>query len=277
MPTNPTISKHSTLTDMKAFIRKHKLNHPTIKLSLKKAEMASVLDKLGHLNSDPKPKKEKAKKEKSKPKFKIDQSKQPKTTPSQIKMSYKPKLNTKVIKPAKIKSQMMDILMNLDIDVSSKIGDAVKIRKLLQSLSRDQVATVYRKIYKQRNPGYKTTIGKGRSKETLIEDLLKLNPKEEEISAKPNKTAGKGRKGNKTYLELWSSYDEDENNLFESEGWKFNDSFASGLLQYTKMLTKDEGFKDKELFDGMLSEGSYRMYYKAKSGKLMMYADFDES
>lgn len=100
MPSKPTISKHSTLTDMKAFIRKHKLNHPSIKLSLKKAEMTSVLDKLGHLNSDPKPKKEKAKKEKSKP------------TPSQIKKSKKPTLK--------------DILLDLDIDVSKKIADAVE-------------------------------------------------------------------------------------------------------------------------------------------------------
>ena len=272
MPSNPTISKHSTLTDMKAFIRKHKLNHPTIKLSLRKAEMTSVLDKLGHLNSDPKPKKEKAKKEKSKPKFKIDQSKQPKTTPSQIKMSIKPALNTKVIKPAKMKSQMMDILMNLDIDVSNKIGDATKIRKLIQSLTRDQVATVYRKIYKLRNPGYKITIPQGRSKEKLIEDLLELNPKEEEISAKPNKTAGKG---NKVYLEVWGSYDEDEDTFFESEGWKLNDSFPSGLLQYTKMLTKVQGFKEKEKLKELMGAGTYKLYYKTKSGTQMVYQDFN--
>lgn len=56
----PTISKHSTLVEMKAFVRKHKLNHPSVKLGMKKAEMLSALDKLGHINTEPRPKKTKA-------------------------------------------------------------------------------------------------------------------------------------------------------------------------------------------------------------------------
>lgn len=52
----PTISKHSTLVEMKAFVRKHKLNHPSVKLGMKKAEMLSALDKLGHINTEPRQK-----------------------------------------------------------------------------------------------------------------------------------------------------------------------------------------------------------------------------
>ena len=87
---------------MKEFVRKHKLNHPTIKLGLKKAEMLAALDKLGHINREPRAKKEAPKK----PKFKIDQSKQPKQTPSKIVISKKPALNTKKIEPKKAESYM---------------------------------------------------------------------------------------------------------------------------------------------------------------------------
>ena len=56
MASKPSISKHSTLVEMKAFVRKHKLNHPSIKLGMKKAEMLAGLDKLGHINTDPRQK-----------------------------------------------------------------------------------------------------------------------------------------------------------------------------------------------------------------------------
>jgi len=91
MSSKPSISKHSTLKEMKEFVRKHKLNHPSIKLGMKKAEMLAALDKLGHINKGPREKNDK------KPKFKIDQNKQPKQTPSKIEMSKKPELNTKEI------------------------------------------------------------------------------------------------------------------------------------------------------------------------------------
>lgn len=273
MSDKPTITKHSTLIEMKAFVRKHKLNHPSIKLGLKKAQMLDALDKLGHINTDPRPKKEAPKKEAPKPKFKIDKSKQPKTTPSQIKMSYKPPLNTKNIEPKKSSQgrKNVDTLFNLDMDVSNKIGEAVEFRKFLNSLTRDQVATTYRKIYKQRNPGYKMTIRRGRSKELLINDLLELNPTKDEIGAKPNKTAGRG---NKVYLVIKNGFTSAYTYL-KNNGWKIDktyDDYFSG--RWYKYLTKQEGFNElKKLKDDIFGFGSeYAMYYETKNRK-MMYAN----
>ena len=67
----PTISKHSTLVEMKAFVRKHKLNHPSVKLGMKKAEMLSALDKLGHINTEPRQKPAPKKKAAPKPKKRV--------------------------------------------------------------------------------------------------------------------------------------------------------------------------------------------------------------
>jgi len=81
MSSKPTISKHSTLVELKAFVRKHKLNHPSIKLGMKKAEMLDALDKLGHINREPRAKKEAPKPvEKPKPKKAEPKKEEPKKT-----------------------------------------------------------------------------------------------------------------------------------------------------------------------------------------------------
>lgn len=104
------ISKHSTLPEMKDYIRKNKLK---IKLTQKKADILAELDKGGHIH-------------KGQRTGTITSKNMPKTTPSQIKMSVKPSLNTKKIEPKTKKPSLKDILLNLDIDVSKKIADAVE-------------------------------------------------------------------------------------------------------------------------------------------------------
>lgn len=136
MPSKPSISKHSTLVEMKAFVRKHKLNHPSIKLGMKKSEMLAALDNLGHINTDPRPKPApktktapKAKPaSKAKPKYKIDQSKQPKQTPSQIKISKKPPLNTKRIEEGSkyIKTYKTGLRDFAEIDLGKKVKENIK-------------------------------------------------------------------------------------------------------------------------------------------------------
>ena len=50
----------STLKYMKQYVRAHKLNHPEVKLSMKKAEMAAALRKIGHMSGSAPKKAEKA-------------------------------------------------------------------------------------------------------------------------------------------------------------------------------------------------------------------------
>ena len=91
MSSKPTISKHSTLVEMKAFVRKHKLNHPSIKLGMKKAEMLDALDKLGHINREPRAKKEAPKPvEKPKPVDKPKPVEKPKPQPKKEEPEPKP-------------------------------------------------------------------------------------------------------------------------------------------------------------------------------------------
>jgi len=173
----PTISKHSTLVEMKAFVRKHKLNHPSVKLGMKKAEMLSALDKLGHINTEPRQKPAPKKKAAPKPKFKIDQSKQPKQTPSQIKMSVKPSLNTKPIKPKPKKAGGDTIagqLLDLDMDVSKKIGEAVKQRKFILKREYRYGTVIGRKQAKkdlERGNDYQdfATMGEGETDPEIIQ------------------------------------------------------------------------------------------------------------
>ena len=83
------ISKHSTLPEMKDYIRKNKLK---IKLTQKKADILAELDKGGHIHRGQKT-------------GTITSKNMPKTTPSQVKIdaSKKPSLNTKKIEPKKPK------------------------------------------------------------------------------------------------------------------------------------------------------------------------------
>ena len=47
------LSKFASLSEMKDYVRKNKLNKSSIKLGMKKADMLSALDKLGHIHSGP--------------------------------------------------------------------------------------------------------------------------------------------------------------------------------------------------------------------------------
>ena len=44
----PKPNKNSSLTEMKDYIRMNKLNHPAVKLGMKKADMIAGLKKIGH-------------------------------------------------------------------------------------------------------------------------------------------------------------------------------------------------------------------------------------
>jgi hypothetical protein len=93
------ISKHSTLPEMKDYIRKNKLK---IKLTQKKADILAALDKGGHIHKGQKT-------------GTITSKNMPKTTPSQIKMSVKPSLNTKKIEPRKKEPITIDKYLLLEV------------------------------------------------------------------------------------------------------------------------------------------------------------------
>jgi hypothetical protein len=196
MPSKPSISKHSTLVELKAFVRKHKLNHPSIKLGMKKAEMLDALDKLGHINTEPRPKKEAPKKEApkaktpppTKPKFKVDQSKQPKQTPSKIKMSYKPPLNTKKIEEGSkyIKTYKTGLRDFAEIDLGKKVKENIRYPVYMYNgfdYDKDGSVEIFYFIH-------------GEQKEDYIIDLAHLSI--EDIKMKKNGMA------RANYKKLWS-------------------------------------------------------------------------
>ena len=105
-----------TLIEIRSYVRSHRLNKPEIRLGMKKAELIAGLKKHGHWDHKAdarislrkggakppmvKKKKTQPKKEAPKPKFKYDRSKQPKTTPSAVKVTHKvPKATKKIAKP----------------------------------------------------------------------------------------------------------------------------------------------------------------------------------
>jgi DNA-directed RNA polymerase beta' subunit len=112
------ISKHSTLVEMKDYIRKH----PQIKIKLgqKKSLLLAALDKEGHIHTGPRgssaPTKG-ASPKKATPK---------KATPTPKKATPTPKKAT----PKKAGGNTVaGQLLDLDMDVGKKIGEAVKQRK----------------------------------------------------------------------------------------------------------------------------------------------------
>jgi len=256
--TKPNVN--STLTEMKSYIRKNKLNHPDVKLGMKKSDMIAGLKRAGHWDSSIE------KMKKSKPK------KAPKKTPPKPKVETpKPKKETPKpptpIKPAK--PNMLAVLQNLDIDVSGMIGEKVKLTKMINNLTRGQLAKVYRKLYEKKNPGKTIKISKGVSEEKLIKLIKDMEPSEEDI---PKKKA-KGDKKNKVIILGWgiAPDEEDEPDFLKSEGWTFENAYPSGLQEYSKMLTQKEGFKEKsELVDMM--GGGFKMYYETAK-KQMIYHD----
>ena len=151
--------------------------------------------------------------------------------------------------------------MNLDIDVSNKIGEKVKINNLLKNLTRTQLANVYRKLYQKANPGRTVKIGQGSSEAYLMEKIKKMEPTEQDIP----KTKAKGDAKHKVIIQGWelSPSDPDDPDFLESEGWTYENSYPSGLDEYSKVMTKRDGFKMRDLLKDMMGE-NWRMYYETK-------------
>jgi len=174
MPSKPTISKHSTLKEMKEFVRKHNLNHPSVRLGMKKAEMLNALDKLGHINREPR----------HKPKFKIDKSKQPKQTPSKIEMSKKPELNTKKIN-ANIRTYTTGLRDFAEIDLGKVVKENIGKVYMYNGFDYDKDGSVEIFYFLHGEP-----------KEDYMEDLAHLSI--EDIKMKKNGMARANPK------KLWS-------------------------------------------------------------------------
>ena len=109
-------NQNSSVKEMKDYIRSKKLNHPLIRLGLKKAELVSGLKKLGHWDEVAKVKKPRAKKAKVKT-VKPSESKllQQKGPGSGGKITKKPALNTKKITKKKVEITFDD-LYNSEFD-----------------------------------------------------------------------------------------------------------------------------------------------------------------
>jgi len=95
----PTPIQNSTVGEMKAYIRSKKLNHPLVRLGLKKADLIKGLKKLGHWSEAEKVKKTRAPAKKKVKTVKPSESKllQQKGPGSGGKITNKPELNTKKI------------------------------------------------------------------------------------------------------------------------------------------------------------------------------------
>jgi hypothetical protein len=106
----PKPNQNSSVKEMKDYIRSKKLNHPLIRLGLKKAELVSGLKKLGHWDEVAKVKKTRVKKAKGS--FNVKN-----TSPSQVKGSSK-KPEKKKAEPKKKGKQNItfDDLYNSEFD-----------------------------------------------------------------------------------------------------------------------------------------------------------------
>lgn len=111
----PKPNQNFTVKEMKDYIRTKKINHPNVKLTMKRADMIAGLKSAGHWDE-----KDKVKKARKKPAPKPKVSSAKKATPK--KETPKPKVSSaKNEKPS-----LKDILLDLDIDVSKKIAEAVE-------------------------------------------------------------------------------------------------------------------------------------------------------
>ena len=96
------------------------------------------------------------------------------------KKSVPKKTAPKKTTPKKVDKDLLQkglsIMANLGKEKSKK-SDSSKTEEILNKFSRNQVATAFRKAYKEANPGMVRTIGKGVSKELLIKTAIeeKLN------------------------------------------------------------------------------------------------------
>jgi len=95
-------NQNFTVKEMKDYIREKKINHPNVKLTMKRADMIAGLKSAGHWDEV-----DKVKKARKKP-------------------APKPAPKPKVSSAKKEKPSLKDILLDLDIDVSKKIADAVE-------------------------------------------------------------------------------------------------------------------------------------------------------
>ena len=95
-------NQNFTVKEMKDYIREKKINHPNVKLTMKRADMIAGLKSAGHWDEM-----DKVKKARKKP-------------------APKPAPKPKVSSAKKEKPSLKDILLDLDIDVSKKIADAVE-------------------------------------------------------------------------------------------------------------------------------------------------------
>ena len=98
----PKPNQNFTVKEMKDYIRTKKVNHPNVKLTMKRADMIAGLKSAGHWDEV-----DKVKKARKKP-------------------APKPAPKPKVSSAKKEKPSLKDILLDLDIDVSKKIADAVE-------------------------------------------------------------------------------------------------------------------------------------------------------
>ena len=278
----PKPNAKSSVKELRDYIRKHGLDKPQIKVAGKKAELVSGLKKVGHWD----------KKHDKKPVLKA-----PKTTPGKTTMSVKPygagkttfkkpktavRKKAKPVPPklsqseldfyapkrkkpkpkAKPKATMTKVLMNYDMDVSAKIGAALKstgaTKVQLEKYPLNQLKTILRNHWKQ-FPDKKLTIKRGATKEMLIEKIMEQKVP---ISSMPKKVAKETRlKKSKYFIEGWNlaPEDEDDPDILEDEGWTFEDITPAGFTTYSKMMTKPESQKALRDF-GDYGMSDFKMY-----------------
>ena len=125
----PKPNQNSSVKEMKDYIRSKKLNHPLIRLGLKKAELVSGLKKLGHWDEVAKVKKTRAKKPEKK-------KAEPKKKKAPAKKT-KPKSKVYYVGYDRLADEEFDMMAEDGWKSDSSYGDFDVLKRTMKSLKED--------------------------------------------------------------------------------------------------------------------------------------------
>ena len=164
---------------------------------------------------------------------------------------------------------VMGIMANLGKEKSKK-SDSSKTEEILTKFSRNQVATAFRKAYKEANPGMVRTIGKGVSKELLIKTAMEEKLNLEKFLTKKAKKEPKLKYIIEGFMLI---NEEDDSFIIDGTGMEFEQSYPSGLDRYTGKLTKSEALELAKEIKDMELDKFIRFYRETPKSRIYMWED----
>jgi hypothetical protein len=141
--TKPNVN--STLTEMKEYIRKNKLNHPDVKLGMKKSDMIAGLKKAGHWDSSVE------KMKKSKPKKAPKKTPPKKTTKKEYTITTNPDTFDKFDKDFYVNGDPFITYLTeneWELQMNTKMGQGARFTKDLTKQEHDKFKKRFSKWFK---------------------------------------------------------------------------------------------------------------------------------